>query len=93
MRNLFIITDYIPSLRDTILQLVINQMIKIDVSLLYMCLYVDWPNELNCLWHLWLLIKMDKNCGTSSSWLPWVYTEDLSKHCSMVTQACMPGVL
>ena len=41
MRNLFIIIDYIPSLRDTILQLVINQMIKIDVSLLYMCMYVD----------------------------------------------------
>lgn len=32
VRNLFIIIDYIPNLRDAILHLIVNQMIKIDVE-------------------------------------------------------------
>ena len=47
MRNLLIIIDYIPNLRDTILHLIINQMIKIDVSLLYLYALANWLDELN----------------------------------------------
>ena len=34
MRNLLVVVDYLPSLRDGVLQLIVNQMMKIDVSVL-----------------------------------------------------------
>jgi len=34
MRNLLVVVDYLPGLRDGVLQLMMNQMIKIDVSIL-----------------------------------------------------------
>jgi len=34
MRNLLVVVDYLPSLRDGVLQLLVNQMMKIDVSVL-----------------------------------------------------------
>jgi len=38
MRNLLVVVDYLPGLRDGLLQLMVNQMMKIDVSVLCVCI-------------------------------------------------------